>query len=157
MLFKFSSMPFHPWMLIALVCHSLLLLSEQVYYAFGVIENVTSLFIRGWEVLLQLFLRYRYIVFSIYCTVSFRSVQNQTTKPKMTMALSIAVSSMDTFVSLLLLAIVLGIFYVFYPALSISKTRSKVTEKVVSKRAENGKLCASDIIAYCCMFHHSQQ
>ena len=75
----------------------------------------------------------------------------------MTMALSIAVSSMDTFVSLLLLAIVLGIFYVFYPALSISKTRSKVTEKVVSKRAENGKLCASDIIAYCCMFHHSQQ
>lgn len=47
----------------------------------------------------------------------------------------------DGLVAAFLVVIVLGLLYVFYPALSISQTRSEVTEKVVSGGStSSGKL-----------------
>jgi hypothetical protein len=64
----------------------------------------------------------------------------------MTMALMNHISSTGIFVGILTLLIAAGILYVFYPALSISKTRPKVTENVVSAAehadAEGKKLVA---------------
>lgn len=56
----------------------------------------------------------------------------------MTMTLMDGISSMKALIGIIGLLVVLGLFYVFYPALSIAKTRSEVTEKVVSS-LDDGK------------------
>ena len=48
------------------------------------------------------------------------------------------VSSIDVLLAILFAGVVLAILYVFYPALSMSKTRSHVTERVVSKVPNQG-------------------
>lgn len=45
----------------------------------------------------------------------------------------------DGLVAAVLVVVVFGLLYVFYPALSISQTRSEVTEKVVSGGSTSGK------------------
>ena len=56
----------------------------------------------------------------------------------MTMALNVALSSTDVLLILFFLVLVSGIVYVFYPALSIAKSPSLATDKVVSRLSKNG-------------------
>eukprot|EP00545_Synedropsis_sp_CCMP1620_P014203 CAMPEP_0119005030 /NCGR_PEP_ID=MMETSP1176-20130426/1489_1 /TAXON_ID=265551 /ORGANISM="Synedropsis recta cf, Strain CCMP1620" /LENGTH=314 /DNA_ID=CAMNT_0006956795 /DNA_START=12 /DNA_END=953 /DNA_ORIENTATION=+ len=64
------------------------------------------------------------------------------------MTLMNGISSTNALMGFVVLVAVLGILYVFYPALSISETHSKVMEKVVSttKHGDGGKVLLSFVI-----------
>ncbi|KAI2507173.1 glycosyl transferase [Fragilaria crotonensis] len=59
------------------------------------------------------------------------------------MALNVAFSSTGVLLLLLFVILVSGVVYVFYPALSIAKSPSQATEKVVSHKSKNAN---SDIL-----------